>query len=314
MRRIIDWLLLAAVLGGAGYGACTHKAQVRAAARSMKAQLAPCSSPITYSLGSVDPRFGISTAALAVYLEEAATTWERPAGRDLFEYAPSSGDVTVSLVYDSRQGAADTLKALGISTGQSKASYDALKARYNGLSLRVDAAEAAHHAQAAGYRRREEAYNAKVRHWNRQRGVPEPVYKRLLAEKAALAREFADVKTVENVLNADINTLNALATTLNQLIVQLSLNVGQYNRVGAAMGHFEEGYFKISGGVQTITIYVYSAPVQLVRVLAHELGHALGLEHVNDPEAVMFKINRGADLKVSGSDIAELNRACKAGR
>ncbi|MBU2573609.1 MAG: matrixin family metalloprotease [Elusimicrobia bacterium] len=311
MLRFIGGILLIAVMAGAWYAAYPNKARIRAIVRVMKRKAAPCAAPITYSIGCIDPRFGIPVDTLSDDLKNAEAVWEEPSHRNLFEYQQSGGDVTVNLIYDNRQASADKLKAMGIRTDQGRASYDALKARYNALLAQVDSELAKNAAQLAAYKRREAAVNTGVRRWNR--GGSDAEFRRLQARKAALAREFAGIKSRENTVNAHIDTLNALATVLNRLIVQLNLNVAQYNRAGASLGSFEAGYYRISWGIQEIDIYEFTNRMQLTRLLAHELGHALGLDHLSDPEAVMYKINRGADLKATGTDISELNKACSSG-
>ncbi len=311
MRKFISWLLLIAALGIAFYQWQMHKDQYRSAAQIMRARMFPCSSPITYSIGTIDPGYAITPEELAGVLKEAETAWEIPARRNLFEFRQSSGAVTILLVYDKRQAALDKLKTLGITTDQTLSSYKELKARYEALLAQVDEEDARLKGVVARYKERESAYNAEVRRLN-QKGTATPAQvRRVNNAREALAAQFGGIKMIETAVNADVDTLNALGTTLNQLIVQLGINVAQYNRAGSAIGRYEEGLYRISGGIQTIEVYKYTDRAQLVSLLAHELGHALGLEHVPGTGSLMSPVNNGRSLNLTDNDIRELNRVCR---
>lgn len=311
MRKLLSWLLLIAALGAAWHQWHTKKDQLRAAVILARARLFPCSSPVTYSIGAIDPGFALTREELADALREAETAWEGPARRNLFEARPGSGSVTVNFVYDNRQASLDKLKKLGINTDMSLASYKALKTRFDELSAKVDAEEARLKDIVKLYKEREAEYNAEVRRLNQQGRASARAILRVKTAKAALSMQFGGIQMIENAVNADIDTLNALGTTLNQLIVQLNIDVEQYNRAGSAIGRYEEGVYKVSSGAQSIELYKYSDREQLVSLLAHELGHALGLDHVAGAESLMYPVNNGGDLRLTDKDTAELSRVCR---
>ncbi len=313
-RRTVDVFFLLLIIAAGGYAALTYRDAVGQIGRQIEARFLPCRSPITYSIGRIDPRFHIATSTLIADLKEAEALWEKSSDKDLFAYETSGGDIEVGLIYDYRQQATDKMAGSGIQIDKSMSSYNALKAQYDTLSAHIASGKAALKASAAAYSARQMAYNAEVAKWNRQGGAPPAAYDRLQQEKAALNADAQRLKAMEAQVNADIDTENAMGTSLNKLIAELNLNVEKYNQAGASVGgEFEEGEYVSEAGMQRIDIYEYSSHNELVRVLAHELGHALGLGHVEDAQAIMYKVNQGKALTLTQADIAALNAQCTSG-
>src|SRR6266481_4949818 len=66
----------------------------------------PCANPITYRIGSIDNRFGVSEKELAGILLQAESIWEKPMHKNLFEFG-KDGAMVINLIYDYRQEATD---------------------------------------------------------------------------------------------------------------------------------------------------------------------------------------------------------------
>lgn len=316
MRKFFKFFIIVLIFGAAYQFRDPLRAEFYSIRDSLQALFtkAPCSEPIPYVLGIFNPQFNISKSYFLSALADAEAIWEKPFGKPLFIYTPADSAVDVlkiNLVYDYRQQATAKLASLGIIVKDDQASYETLRAKYLALKMQYTAQKNAFDMQAADFNQKKQAYNAEVDYWNKRGGAPQPEYDKVKAESVALNAQSQDLQAQEKSLNALVDEINALVVALNRLVSTLNLSVSQYNSINGARGEsFEEGVYMSDGVSRAIDIYEFSSREKLVRVLAHELGHALDLDHLDDSKAIMYKLNQGNNSALTAADINALKTRC----
>ncbi len=270
----------------------------------------PCQEPLTYRIGKVDQRFGLTRQEFAIAVDMAAAMWGKSLSHELFR-EDHNGTIEINLVYDYRQEATDNLKKLNFKISNTKDSYGDLKSRLESIKVEYEQKNEALNVSFSAYNARVNAFNAENKSWSRRGDAPESVYKRLTSEKNDLNSLRENLQTNQDDLKKLTDTINSLVIVINEIATNYNLDLVNYQNTGNILGHeFCEGFYEYKNGKQSITIYQFDNDYRLVRVLAHEFGHALGLKHSEDQKAVMYRLIQSDIIELSTDDITSIKTRC----
>jgi len=270
----------------------------------------PCSKPIEFSIGDFDLRFNITKTDFINKINQAAQVWNTALGNNLFQYSPN-GSLKINLIFDSRQEMTNELKQQGVDIGGDKASYDALDLKYQTLVNNYNSQSLIYKNNLAIFQSKQDDYNKLVDYWNKKGGATAKEYAVITSTKNSLKIDIENLNKSKNSLNILSGQINIMVSILNNLAERLNLKVSTFNTVRSSNGEeFSQGEYIVDDTGIYINIYEFENKTQLIRLLEHELGHALGLEHVELPQAIMYKLNSGENITLTTADISELNIVC----
>lgn len=243
----------------------------------------PCDSPVTYKIQSVDPRFNLSRNDFLQDVEQGAQIWNTAEGKTILQY-DQSGNVAVSLVFDQRQELSNQINSLQGQLDNQKGTIDEQIAKYQ--------------KDRAAFEQKVSDLNSQIQYWNSKGGAPPDEYNKLVDQQRQLQAQASALNATAKILNQSTVSYNSQVNTLDQTID--SFNQQLSNKP-------EEGLYNPND--KTVTVYFNNTQNELVHTIAHELGHALGLNHNNNQASIMYAFTNKS-LIPTRDDLDALSTVC----
>jgi hypothetical protein len=260
--------------------------------------------PRRYALGRFDERFGISRERFLEIVAEAKKVWETAAGRDLFDLQQNSV-MKVNLVFDWREEALLKAKEQRARLDENGSSFDMLKTEYERNTSALERKRSEYDEAAQAYKVHLDDYNARVKRWNDGENHSEGEEKALQSKRQELDEELARLEPKRTSLASEAAALNALGERLTALARKFNMEVELFNGTYVSQREFEKGTFD----GRNIDIYEFDKEEDLRIALVHEFGHALGLEHVDNPRSIMYRKLAAQDMNdihLTSDDLTQL--------
>ncbi len=272
---------------------------------SYRPAISPCKVTMTYKLGRFDPQFGMTQNKFIEEIDAASSLWGSKLNKTLFKYDPN-GSLTINLIYDERQARTDDINNLSLDIENAKTTADSIKKIYEQEKLIYfgDGEQLTKDTEA--FKVRYQIYTDKVTMYNSQGGAPQAEYEKLTKELEELRQLSKTLTERRDNLMIYMEAINTKVNRYNELVAYINGLIEKSNSLGAKK--FTEG--KFTPKTNTIDIYQYTDLIKLRRVIAHELGHVLGINHTESVYSIMYAVNSATTTILDEDDIQELYKVC----
>ncbi len=272
----------------------------------------PCSETLSLSVGDIDNRYAISHDELEEILRDVAQLWSDAAGRDLF-IVSETADIPVNLIYSEDQARSSMERQLNNRIESMRVDLHVMEREYNRAQVLYDEKLDEYNADAHALQTDLDVLNNWVRQINEQGGFRDSQVRQLEERQSSLNNRTRILDRRRVLLSSEADDLNRQLDYLNGRIAQKNSAIEEYNRSFSGTQRFTQGSYEWQGSQQKINVFHFNGLRELKLVLAHEAGHALGIDHVENPASVMYHLMGNQDvitIELSAEDRQALMDIC----
>jgi hypothetical protein len=262
----------------------------------------------------VDPEFKLDELTLTSAVQRAAEEWNYTTGHTWFRLSNSDG-IPVNLLFDGRQENIEERKLLQQDLDTEAARLRAKTTETIEAGLAVERVKSSWSREKADYDARVSSHNDEVKRLEGGEYVEQNIRERLEQEERELLVLQRRLKESASQLNQAIQSHNDTVEEVRR---------GEEDRIARIRAVRErypsrkinEAEHRTGPFVNEINVYAFTDEDNLHVVLLHEMGHAIGLEHSNVPEAVMAAVHQSgiSSYRLAPADIAAARTVCPNSR
>lgn len=278
----------------------------------INAGITPCKNPITFRIAEIDERFGINQSELSELMNEVAEIWAEGTGNRVIVYS-ENGSIHVNLVYAEQQQLTDSERQFRDRLRIEEQSISVAEREYRQMNHRFNEMQEEYRQDSNDLQNEIQELNSWVNLKNNEGGFNEGEIEIFENRKQEIDQKTAELNRRALQLQQEAERLNREIDRLNRQIDQKNILINQYNQTFTGTNRFTQGSYEDIGNQKRINVYQFSHRDELRLVLAHEVGHALGINHVNNPKSIMYHLMGNqdlSDLKLTTEDVEALKKIC----